>query len=40
MGIMRLVISLAALAFSTSLLAGTIYTWVDDAGVVHYNPQM
>ena len=37
MGIMRLVISLAALAFSTSLLAGTIYTWVDDAGVVHYS---
>lgn len=39
MGIMRLVISLAALAFSTSLLAGTIYTWVDDAGVVHYSQQ-
>ncbi|AZG74513.1 DUF4124 domain-containing protein [Shewanella livingstonensis] len=39
MGIMRLVIGLATLAFSTSLLAGTIYTWVDDSGVVHYSQQ-
>ena len=36
---MRLVIGLAAVVFSTSLLAGTIYTWVDDAGVVHYSQQ-
>jgi hypothetical protein len=39
MGIMRLVIGLATLALSTSLFAATIYTWVDDAGVVHYSQQ-
>jgi phage protein D len=39
MEIMRLIIGLATLALSTSLFAATIYTWVDDAGVVHYSQQ-
>jgi hypothetical protein len=39
MGITRLVFGLATFAFSTCLFAATIYTWVDDAGVVHYSQQ-
>ncbi|ABI70530.1 DUF4124 domain-containing protein [Shewanella frigidimarina] len=39
MGIMRLVFGLATFAFSACLYAATIYTWVDDAGVVHYSQQ-
>jgi len=39
MRIMHLFISLVTLVLSTSLFAATIYTWVDDAGVVHYSQQ-
>ena len=39
MGIFRLVTSIALLAFSCSLYAATIYTWVDKSGVVHYSQQ-
>ncbi|WP_137225702.1 DUF4124 domain-containing protein [Shewanella sp. MEBiC00475] len=39
MGIMRLVIVLTTFAFSTCLFAATIYTWVDEKGVVHYSQQ-
>ncbi|WP_350999095.1 DUF4124 domain-containing protein [Shewanella sp. TB7-MNA-CIBAN-0143] len=39
MEITRLVFGLVTFAFSTCLFAATIYTWVDDAGVVHYSQQ-
>ncbi|WP_392341398.1 DUF4124 domain-containing protein [uncultured Shewanella sp.] len=39
MEITRLVFGLATFVFSTCLFAATIYTWVDDAGVVHYSQQ-
>ncbi|MGX9463482.1 DUF4124 domain-containing protein [Shewanella sp. A14] len=38
MVIIRLMLFITV-AFSSSLLATTIYTWVDDTGVVHYSQQ-